>query len=323
MSPALSPAPLPPTQGVIILPRTRENHEYYGTASATPQEILSGKVGISPPKPEVEFLHGIIAKAQAGGEAWGVPPKSEFQLFVSGRVCLFGEHSDWAGAYRVHNHEIVPGATIVCGTEHEGLYATVRKRSDHKLVLRSVLDNGEARGTDMGWAPEAFAPVAVLRFRLVRPTTRLRVLRSFPATPVETHDPSEIGQTNRIFSAPQVMGPVEFPMEKNALMHEAQKGGFWGYACGVASKVVSMFDVAGLEIDNYRTTLPVKKGLSSSAAMCVLVARAFRCDGRERETCRGGAPCCPPLASARDALDIPMAFEPTQAWNRLTTAVAL
>lgn len=37
------------------------------------------------------------------------------------------------------------GATIVCGTEHEGLYATVRKRSDHKLVLRSVLDNGEAR----------------------------------------------------------------------------------------------------------------------------------------------------------------------------------
>lgn len=73
----------------------------------------------------------------------------------------------------------------------------------------------------------------------------------------------------------QVMGPVEFPMEKNALMHEAQKGGFWSYACGVASKVVSMFDVAGLEIDNYRTTLPVKKGLSSSAALCVMVARAF------------------------------------------------
>jgi galactokinase len=28
-------------------------------------------------------------------------------------------------------------------------------------------------------------------------------------------------------------------------------------------------------IDNYRTSLPVKKGLSSSAAVCVLVARAF------------------------------------------------
>lgn len=36
-----------------------------------------------------------------------------------------------------------------------------------------------------------------------------------------------------------------------------------------------MFDVGGLEIDNHRTSLPVKKGLSSSAAVCVLVARSF------------------------------------------------
>jgi galactokinase len=31
----------------------------------------------------------------------------------------------------------------------------------------------------------------------------------------------------------------------------------------------------GIEIDNYRTTLPMRKGLSSSAAVCVLVVRAF------------------------------------------------
>ncbi len=31
----------------------------------------------------------------------------------------------------------------------------------------------------------------------------------------------------------------------------------------------------GLVIDNYKTDLPVKKGLSSSAAICVLAARAF------------------------------------------------
>ena len=30
-----------------------------------------------------------------------------------------------------------------------------------------------------------------------------------------------------------------------------------------------------MEIENYKTTLPIKKGLSSSAAFCVLVARAF------------------------------------------------
>ena len=31
----------------------------------------------------------------------------------------------------------------------------------------------------------------------------------------------------------------------------------------------------GVEIDNYDTTLPLRKGLSSSAAFCVLMARAF------------------------------------------------
>ena len=32
-----------------------------------------------------------------------------------------------------------------------------------------------------------------------------------------------------------------------------------------------MAQVGGLRLDNYRTTLPLKKGLSSSAAICVLV----------------------------------------------------
>ena len=35
------------------------------------------------------------------------------------------------------------------------------------------------------------------------------------------------------------------------------------------------YHVRGLAIDNYKTDLPVKKGLSSSAAICVLAARAF------------------------------------------------
>lgn len=32
---------------------------------------------------------------------------------------------------------------------------------------------------------------------------------------------------------------------------------------------------SGIYIDNYRTTLPMKKGLSSSAAVCVLVVQSF------------------------------------------------
>jgi galactokinase len=64
-------------------------------------------------------------------------------------------------------------------------------------------------------------------------------------------------------------------MEPKALLDEAQQGGFWSYIAGVAYQVLTHYHVRGLVIDNYLTDLPVKKGLSSSAAICVLVARAF------------------------------------------------
>ena len=39
------------------------------------------------------------------------------KLFVPGRLCLFGEHTDWAGHYRTMNADIAPGAAIVTGIE--------------------------------------------------------------------------------------------------------------------------------------------------------------------------------------------------------------
>ena len=39
--------------------------------------------------------------------------------------------------------------------------------------------------------------------------------------------------------------------------------------------MLTHYRVRGLEIENYLTDLPIKKGLSSSAAVCVMVARAF------------------------------------------------
>ncbi|MDE6860112.1 MAG: galactokinase family protein [Duncaniella sp.] len=45
------------------------------------------------------------------------------EIFVPGRLCLFGEHSDWAGKYRTMNADIEPGAAIVTGTE-QGITAT-------------------------------------------------------------------------------------------------------------------------------------------------------------------------------------------------------
>jgi hypothetical protein len=53
---------------------------------------------------------------------------------------------------------------------------------------------------------------------------------------------------------------------------EARAGGFWAHVAGTAYKMVVEHLVAGLRIDNYRTTLPFKKGLSSSAAVCIAVS---------------------------------------------------
>ena len=48
----------------------------------------------------------------------------KLNLFVPGRLCLFGEHSDWAGMYRTVNSEVTVGQAIVTGSE-QGIYATV------------------------------------------------------------------------------------------------------------------------------------------------------------------------------------------------------
>jgi UTP-glucose-1-phosphate uridylyltransferase/mevalonate kinase len=135
------------------------------------------------------------------------------KLFVPGRICLFGEHSDWAGHYRRINADIEKGYTIIAGT-NQGIYADVKPHPS-KLILWSTTDEGTRKG------------------------------------------------------------PLEIPMERDALLAEAENGSFFSYAAGVAYQVLTHYHVRGLEIDNYLTDLPIKKGLSSSAAICVLVARAF------------------------------------------------
>lgn len=72
-----------------------------------------------------------------------------------------------------------------------------------------------------------------------------------------------------------VVGPQEFSMEPALLASVAAEGGHFAYVCGVAYQIAIRYHVRGLRIDNYRTDLPVQKGLSSSAACCVLAARAF------------------------------------------------
>jgi UTP-glucose-1-phosphate uridylyltransferase/mevalonate kinase len=135
------------------------------------------------------------------------------KIFVPGRICLFGEHSDWAGSYRRINADVEKGFTLITGTD-QGIYAEVEPHPNALVLISST--------------PEG-----------------------------------------------QKHSPYEIPMEPRALLEEAQAGGFWSYVAGVAYQIMTHYHVRGLVIDNYKTDLPIKKGLSSSAAICVLTARAF------------------------------------------------
>ena len=147
------------------------------------------------------------------------------KLFVPGRICLFGEHSDWAARYRLNNSELEKGYTLIAST-NQGVYAEVNPHPT-RLILKTTLSDGTRHG------------------------------------------------------------PYSLPMEREALLAEAEKGGFFSYAAGVAYQILTNYRVQGLEIDNYLTDLPVKKGLSSSAAISVLVARAFNRTYDLKMTTRG------------------------------------
>ena len=135
------------------------------------------------------------------------------KLFVPGRLCLFGEHTDWAGHYRTMNADIKPGAAIVTGIE-QGIYAEVEKSSIFELYS----------------------------------------------------DAPEINGVWQDFSC---------RMDEAELKRVAKSGSFFCYCAGVASYMLEWYKVGGVRIRITSMTLPMKSGLSSSAAICVLVARAF------------------------------------------------
>jgi len=137
--------------------------------------------------------------------------KNSVSLFVPGRLCLFGEHSDWAGTYMVQNGDLLEGQSIVTGI-NLGIYAHA-SRSD-KFCMSSFNEVGE----------------------------RISFSCEMDATVLREHAKSSI-----IFS----------------------------YCCGVAAFMYENYHVGGVNIDITKVDLPMKKGLSSSAAICCLVAKAF------------------------------------------------
>lgn len=138
-------------------------------------------------------------------------PKKVLKLFVPGRLCLLGEHSDWAGMHRMVNADVLPGYAIVSGIE-QGIYANVEQ--SNKFIVESTLP---------------------------------------------------IFQNDRF----------EAEMDRDKLLAVAKQGGFFSYVAGVASYINDNYSVGGLKITITDMDLPIQSGLSSSAAICVLVARAF------------------------------------------------
>ena len=136
------------------------------------------------------------------------------ELFVPGRLCLFGEHSDWAADYG-----IAPGFCIVTGTD-QGLRAQV-KQSDRFVVETRLPDSSG------------------------RPSGRIRTMSC--------------------------------PWDAESLLSAARdETEFFRYCAGVAYEVLTRYNVpGGIDIRITSMDLPLKKGVSSSAAVCILIAKGL------------------------------------------------
>ena len=133
---------------------------------------------------------------------------------ASGRLCLFGEHSDWAADYGMHK-----GCCLVVGTD-QAMKARVRA-SDQFVVESPIPDelgryDGRSRQMSCDWNA------------------------------------------------------------KTLLSAAKDDGEFFRYCAGVAHVMQQKYDIKqGLEIRITEMNLPLKKGVSSSAAVCILIAKAY------------------------------------------------
>ena len=138
----------------------------------------------------------------------------ETKLFVPGRLCLFGEHSDWAAEYGVHQ-----GYCLVIGTD-QGLSASAAATEEFSIMTQLPDSTGRSSG-------------------------RAR-------------------QMNCRWDADTLLSAAKDDNE------------FFRYCAGVAYELMSRPGVAGgIDLRIHSMDLPLRKGVSSSAAVCILVAKAF------------------------------------------------
>jgi len=85
-------------------------------------------------------------------------PGVDAELFVPGRVCLFGEHSDWAGSFRRFNSALKQGRTLVVGT-NQGLYARARVHPS-SLIVRTTTEHGDVQAFEIAMSAKALLACA-------------------------------------------------------------------------------------------------------------------------------------------------------------------
>ena len=142
------------------------------------------------------------------------PADKAVELFVPGRLCLFGEHSDWAAQYGLHK-----GFCLVIGTD-QGLSAEVRP--SERFVVETELPD-----------------------ELGRPSGRRR-------------------QMSCAWDVTTLLAAAKDEDE------------FFRYCAGVAHEMSTQPGVTGgIDLRITSMDLPLRKGVSSSAAVCILMAKAF------------------------------------------------
>lgn len=125
------------------------------------------------------------------------------KVFVPGRLCILGEHSDWAASYRTVNPNIEKGYAVVAGLDL-GVYLTAKKSDRFSYQYQDKF--------------------------------------------------------------------ISLTLEE---LKRYRKKDFFEYVISCAKLMSSQFDVGGIEICCTQMTLPIKKGLASSAAICVGIIRIY------------------------------------------------